>query len=266
MNNLHASSLRNQKEIAIKLYSDEINFGDILGLTISQKLLPECNFKIVKPYEDCEQLNLVAIGSIIKGADINSLVWGAGFIDSNEYLRSKPKAIHAVRGPLSNKKIQLQGLKPAKVLGDPACLIKLLFDKNIETHYKYGVIPHYVDKKDPRVELASRNEDVLIIDTQRDPEIVIDEIKSCRYILSSSLHGLICADAFDIPAVYLKLSDKLAGDGFKFIDYFMSCGRNDHTPYIAEDSINFNKALTKIENFKNKIIVNDLKDSFPFFY
>lgn len=252
-----------QQPTPIKLFSADINFGDLLGLTISQKLSPTCSFKIVPPYEFCNCINLLSIGSILKGADVNSIVWGAGFIDTKEHLQSKPKAIQAVRGPLTNKKIQQQGLPPAKVLGDPACLISLFFDQNVRTQYKYGIIPHYVDKHDKRVIMSMMDNDVLVIDTQQDPIKVLNQIKSCSYILSSSLHGLICADAFNIPAIYIKISNKLAGNGFKFIDYFLSCGRNDHLPYIIEDCIDYKKALKKIEIFKNKINISALKDCFP---
>jgi len=251
--------------VFLKVFHDEINFGDQLGLLICQKLLPNIHFKIIKPYQDSNEINLLSIGSILKGADGYSLVWGAGFIDTNEYLQSKPKAIYAVRGPLTNKKIQQQGLPAAKVLADPACLIKILYDQNTATSYQYGIIPHYVDKQDKRIMDIKQREDVLIIDVQQDPEIVIHQIKSCCYILSSSLHGLICADALNIPAVYTKFSNKLAGNGFKFIDYFLSCGRNDHFPYSIEESINLKKALKKIEKFKFKINIHDLIDCFPFY-
>src|SRR6185437_15224212 len=105
-----------KQSIPIKLFNDDINFGDQLGLSICQKLSPNINFKIIKPYQNCNNINILSIGSILKGADTNSLIWGAGFIDTNEYLHSKPKAIYAVRGPLTNKKIQQQGLPATKVL------------------------------------------------------------------------------------------------------------------------------------------------------
>lgn len=248
----------------IKIFSDICNFGDVLGLIICKKLLPQLNFKVVKPYEYCDNLNLISIGSILKGADSNSIIWGAGFIDTNEHLHSKPKAICAVRGPLSNKKIQQQGLETVKVLGDPAYLISIFFDEDIPTRFKYGIIPHYVDSNDHRIKNVKKREDVLIIDVQQDPVLVIKQIKSCSYILSSSLHGIICADAFNIPAVYIKLSENLAGNGFKFIDYFLSCGRRDHYPYVIGDQIDFKRAIKKIENFKNSVKVQDLKNCFPF--
>ena len=251
------------QNMALKLFDDTINFGDQLGLTICQKLSPKINFKIVKPYQNYNDINLLSIGSILKGADTNSFVWGAGFIDTDEYLHSKPHAIYAVRGPLTNKKIEQQGLSQAKVLGDPAYLIKLFYPQNMLTRYEYGIIPHYVDKNDKRITDIIKKEGVLIIDVHDDPEIVINQIKSCNYILSSSLHGLICADALNVPAVYTKFSNLLPGNGFKFIDYFLSCGRTDHLPYVVENCINWKKALKKIENFKSKINIQALIDCFP---
>jgi pyruvyltransferase len=55
---------------------------------------------------------------------------------------------------------------------------------------------------------------------------VIDDIASCDAIASSSLHGVITANAYGIPAAWLEFSSKIGGDGMKYIDYFQSvdCG------------------------------------------
>lgn len=42
---------------------------------------------------------------------------------------------------------------------------------------------------------------------------------ACKYIISSSLHGLICADSICIPNRWIKLSELLGSD-FKFHDYY----------------------------------------------
>jgi hypothetical protein len=49
-------------------------------------------------------------------------------------------------------------------------------------------------------------------------------LTSCRRIISSSLHGIIFAHAFDIPAAWVKISPRVIGDGFKFFDYYSSIG------------------------------------------
>ncbi|WP_156383835.1 hypothetical protein [Methylobacterium sp. Leaf456] len=62
---------------------------------------------------------------------------------------------------------------------------------------------------------------------------MIDAVLSCRRILSSSLHGLILAHAYGIPATWLKISDRPLGDDFKFRDYWASIGRDDVSPVEA---------------------------------
>lgn len=252
------------EKISLKMYTDVKNFGDLLGLAICKKLAPHATFQILPPYSDTNQDNLISIGSIIKGADTHSTIWGAGFIEKNEYLSNKPKSILAVRGPLTNLKIQKQGLAAAKVLGDPGHLCGLLFPDQISTRYQYGVIPHYVDKKSRALSSCKQRDDVLLIDVQQQPEQVLAQIKSCHYILSSSLHGIICADAYGIPAIHITLSNKVYGQGFKFRDYYLACGREEQPPYVITKNIDFNKAHKQFKNFKNKINANALLDCFPY--
>ena len=55
----------------------------------------------------------------------------------------------------------------------------------------------------------------------------INKLCECEFILSSSLHGIILSDADHIPNMWIKLSDKVLGDGFKFRDYFRSVGKKE---------------------------------------
>jgi hypothetical protein len=61
-------------------------------------------------------------------------------------------------------------------------------------------------------------------------EEVTDAIYSCKRIVSSSLHGVIVSQAYGIPAIWTKLSNKLSGDGVKFDDYFLSVGIKPYQP------------------------------------
>jgi hypothetical protein len=48
---------------------------------------------------------------------------------------------------------------------------------------------------------------------------VVREIAACAAVLTTSLHGLIVADAYGIPAVWSTLAPDLIGGTFKFHDY-----------------------------------------------
>ncbi len=61
---------------------------------------------------------------------------------------------------------------------------------------------------------------VKIIDPADEPWQVVQQIASCSRIFSQSLHGLIVADALEVPSVWLEPSASMKGGSFKFEDYF----------------------------------------------
>lgn len=70
--------------------------------------------------------------------------------------------------------------------------------------------------------------DTKIIDLgSKDVPGIIESLLSCRRIASSSLHGLILADAYGIPSAWLmaeadKGGSRPKGGEFKYYDYFAS--------------------------------------------
>ena len=58
-----------------------------------------------------------------------------------------------------------------------------------------------------------------MIDPRLPIEQFVDELVSCEMIFSSSLHGLIIADAYNIPNRRVIFGNKLIGGDFKFNDY-----------------------------------------------
>lgn len=174
------------------------------------------------------------IGSVLGSYPApNLIVWGSGFISSERTLVKKPSLITAVRGPRSRQKLIDLGLKCPKVYGDPALLLpRFLRPREGNMRYKLGIVPHYVDQTNPMLQKFKDNEDVLIIDICSGISEVVDAICSCDVIASSSLHGIICADAYGIPSVWLEFSDKVVGSGFKFVDYFESVGRFGESPLV----------------------------------
>ena len=93
---------------------------------------------------------------------------------------------------------------------------------------------------------------------------MVDEIISCEKIISSSLHGLIVADAYGIPAIWTKFSEKVLGDGFKFRDYFASVGRNDKSPLEINETTSVEMILNSFYTYKIEFDSEKLIRNCPF--
>jgi pyruvyltransferase len=134
----------------------------------------------------------------------------------------------------------------------------------VDKKYEIGIIPHYVDQKHPWVTSKTAVPGVKFINILGDIDTVVNEILSCDMIISSSLHGVIAADAYGIPSVWVEFSDKVLGNGFKFKDYFMSVGRTDQTPI----RINMHTRLVDIKQsmspYRIKIDLDALYESCPY--
>ena len=166
-----------------------------------------------------ETAEVVGVGSILGHvpAHCQAAIMGGGFMSAewgNTFVRS---TVHAVRGQYNRKMI----CRRVPVLGDPGLLASLMYARE-KTRYALGIVPHYVDLEDPLLEKLARLESgaVQVIDIRQSPAEVIRRITECETIASSSLHGLVFADSFAIPSVWMPMSDKVSGNGFKFVDYF----------------------------------------------
>jgi pyruvyltransferase len=91
----------------------------------------------------------------------------------------------------------------------------------------------------------SKRNDTIYIDIEGDYKNwtdLIDIMLSCENILTSSLHGVILSDSYNIPNLWFKATDGITGDGFKFRDYYQSVKKNVIQPldlnlYISIDQI-----------------------------
>ena len=205
----------------------------------------------------------LAIGSILGAANSRAEVWGSGFIRSEERVLERPLAIHAVRGPLTRDSLLDQGIDCPEVYGDPALLLPRFFHPRVEKKYDIGIIPHYADKDHPWVERNATGPEVRVIDIESDIEEFVRAVLSCEVILSSSLHGLICADAYGLPATWIRLSNRLDGGSFKFRDYRKSIGADDPIPTQIEASTTLREASRSAAREPLRIDLRKLLLSFP---
>ena len=159
-------------------------------------------------------------GSIMHRADRYSIVWGSGMIAPDALPAAQPHAIHAVRGPLTRERLIQAGIPCPEVYGDPALLLPRFFKPPRSINWKLGVIPHYTDQNHPWINAVRKEEGVNVINIRVGFEDFVLEVLACERVLSSSLHGLICADAYSIPNRRMVLRDELIGGDFKFLDYY----------------------------------------------
>jgi len=206
---------------AIKAYQVRFtNFGDMLTPLLLKY------YGIIAVPSVPKDAELFCTGSILEKVDKNfsGFILGSGLLRDQalEFERAK---ILAVRGELTRERINAP---KSTALGDPGILVDRLLRFRQQKKYKIGFVPHYEDKNDQRlIEIHRKNPDqTIVIDVQMEPAWVIRKIDQCEFILSSSLHGLITADSLGIPSCWIKLSDKLIGGDFKFLDYATSTDRH----------------------------------------
>lgn len=190
---------------------------------------------------------IMAIGSMLEHSKPNYLIWGTGFLrESGRFGGGK---VLAVRGKFTAAKLVEQGFPNCEVYGDPALLMPLVYPaKNMgynQNKTKLGIIPHYEDYKT----IKRMYPDYEIIDMNTyDVESVINKILNCDCILSSSLHGVIVAHAYGIPALWIR-GKGTGSETIKFKDYFSSVG----IPFYG-GSFDFDRLI--------KLFLEDIPDKF----
>lgn len=148
----------------------------------------------------------------------SAIVWGSGII-MRDAVFPEPQKICAVRGPYTMKRCLQLGYDCPSVFGDPGLLTSRYLTLQGGSKYKVGIVPHYVDYSAVSA-VVQPSDRVTVIDVTQEASAVVRHIGECERILSSSLHGIIVAHSYGIPACWVKFSDRLYGDDVKFADYF----------------------------------------------
>lgn len=218
-------------------YPHEYNVGDRIAPYILDWFLP--GHELVSVNEAAEG-KLVSVGSVMRKVKPDDVVWGTGIMrESDRFpIGIKRATFLAVRGPLTRSILVRDGADVPVVYGDPALLLPKMYpvENNGNRLFKVGIIPHYVDKKNPDLKdyiymrKMRDGGDVLTIDVALPFQEFVNQILLCERIVSSSLHGIIIAEAYGVPAEWAVFSDKVIGAGFKFRDYFAGTGRDVKQP------------------------------------
>ena len=233
--------------MTIKLYwwrgegasdSAQQNFGDYLSPLIVEMVSGK---KVI--YAEPRNADMIAIGSILsrerkaRGMLLKRKlhIWGSG-TDKASRVFSGHHTYHAVRGKITQS--QVAKLQQSPVFGDPGLLVDQLYDGKNKPQKRYGlgIIPHFVDQKDPRVEALLSLPHTKLINVFSPVEQVVSEIRQCEFVLSSSMHGLIVAASFGIPNRRMPLSSGIISD-LKLDDYYSAVGLTCPTSASPEADI-----------------------------
>jgi pyruvyltransferase len=224
------------KRPSIKAYwwSEAKNLGDQLTPLLLERF---ADMKV--EWGSVSHSSVVSVGSILEHIPPlwDGYILGAGRLKENSSLHLRgmnsgvTAKILALRGPLTAK-----ALPGNYALGDPGLLADELVGPQ-EKQWDLGIIPHFSDLElVPRFKaLIPTKHSIRVIHPSTDPLIALREIGACRRIVTSSLHGMILADAFGIPrrVEYCKTMDR-DGGMFKFKDYSASISMPFETGKMAE--------------------------------
>ncbi len=201
------------------------------------RVLSRMRRSVRRRFSGARESRLLSLGSVFQFAGNGDIVWGTGI---NPFLQQPLPAgaridIRSVRGPLSRQfVIDELGLECPERYGDPGILLPRLFpelQRAEEPVHDHLVICQHGDEVYVRkhFERFGRFNMFLCQRPERQPwRVVVREILRSRLVVASSLHALIIAEAFGIPARwwYNDLLPSYYKSGlFKYNDYYLSTHR-----------------------------------------
>lgn len=233
------------------------NFGDWIGPWLISKVLDK---NVVNSINTPKQNNVIySVGSVLQMIDKNHesvSIWGSGIMSENginNFINNTNngkniKKIGAVRGMLTRNVLVSAGFSVPEIYGDPALLMPKFYNPKKVIDRKICIVPHW---KHIKIFEKIDNDYIFKVDVRNNLIDVIDQITSCSFCFSTSLHGVIIAQAYNIPWVWIDITDSAlhAGEGFKFYDFFS----------IFQDDLISNKLSIKANEINERLILSNLK-------
>ena len=201
------------------------NLGDYLGFVVADFMLKKRGLSL----DTWVPQHMNSVGATIFSSYQNTTIWGSGvhhgtgiFLKPLHYYPIRRLDIRSVRGPLSREVLLKMGHQCPAIYGDPAVLMPLIYQPQVEKTSDVLVIVQIRFEVQFRAEHPGLN---MVSMNTNDYKAVIDAIASSKKVISSSLHGIILAEAYGVPAVMFRSYGKAVD--FKYLDYYASTGRYD---------------------------------------
>jgi len=195
------------------------NFGDEIGPVIVRAILRAEG--LAAPEDSRTNGRLVSVGSVLHLTAPGDHVWGSG-LNAKRPLHEVPMVdlhFHAVRGPQTARTLEEAGAEVPHVFGDPGLLLTVVPEfaalQGIEKTRRRAVIPNFND-------LTSYRSHPDLVSPLQDPLTVAREIARSEFVVGSSLHAMVFADALGVPS---RLVASGVEHPFKYDDYYLGSGR-----------------------------------------
>lgn len=247
----------NRHQVNLEYYDSIKNLGDLLSPIIVEFMLKK---KGISANQKTDTAHLLALGSLL-GHPFDATIWGTGvqsFIQVSSLYRWRKVRkydVRCVRGPLSANALRTAGYQCPDIYGDPAVLMPWIYTpENVKKEYDVIYISHFHNKSIPCPE------GVKILDIQTDDyRTFIDELCKGKKVVSSSLHGIILAEVYGIPAVFH--SENRLNEILKYYDWYYSTGRyNVRMANTIEEALRM--APMSLPDLR--ILQNQVFESFPY--
>jgi pyruvyltransferase len=213
------------------------NFGDIISLKLVERIVNK-PVRVYQKQQHVKEKKLLAIGSILTFAAQDDVVWGSGINGkwmNLKYYKFTNLDVRAVRGPLTRDFLMKHfNIACPETYGDPALLLPYFFPefkRKEKPSYEYLIIPHYSEQHLFPKELYKN-----VVYPTEPWDIVLEKILDSAFVIAGSLHGIIAAEAYGIPARMLRVTEN--EHIFKFQDYYLGTGRPDfQIAYSLEEAL-----------------------------
>lgn len=249
------SNRAKNEQVNLDYWNESNNLGDTLSPVVVNYML---GLKKIKPdVRIDEKKHLYAIGSVLTAGIQDATVWGSGVLNAKlTYRLEKRKLdVRAVRGPVTRAILMDYGYSVPEVYGDPAIIMPEIYKAvPLKDRKKYGLITHkdyvlnekYEENKIARLNICTN-----------DYQDFLNQLVSVDVVISSSLHGIILAEAYGVPAVLLKPQIDIV----KYYDYYYSTGRIN---FPMADSIEQAMQIKPVELPELDELRVRLKKAFPY--
>lgn len=275
---------RSSKEVPFSNLGDQLSATMVAALT--RRPVSHVHF-------NAQHSRLVAIGSIGHQQKAGTVhFWGTGFgewirnaagvLEAFQGFSDTNYVVHALRGPFSQRILANSGIEAPPIFGDPAWFLPRLMPERPVPRHELGVVLHVSElaektpKANPSPKLlkyqAGLNDNIKLISTFHEPtwdgfKLKLEEILSCKRIISRSLHGMLIAEAYGIPCAFgantFRGAQRLSvAEAPKILDLRFA---DAYAGYGCRDVLSYGVPKTVVSDW-DKIIrtIDDLWEPIPF--